>query len=100
MQSTFLLMVAATLFGSGLAIAQSTLEQAPESKNKPPRAITKLADQIKSADKDGDGALTKEEAESGNMTRIVDQFDRLDMNKDGKVTTDEIRALLRSRISS
>jgi len=100
MQSTFLLMVAATLFGSGLAIAQSAIEQAPENKNKLPRHVVKLADQFKLADKDGDGALTKVEAERAGLTRIVDHFDQLYLNKDGKVTIDEIRLSLRNRISS
>jgi Ca2+-binding EF-hand superfamily protein len=100
MQSTFLLMVAACTLGSGLAIAQSALERAPDNRSKAPRHAVKLVDQFKSADKDNDGALTRAEAEGAGLHRIVDHFDRLDANKDGKVTIDEIRLLIRSRISS
>jgi Ca2+-binding EF-hand superfamily protein len=98
MQSTFLLMLAAALFGGGMAIAQSATEKAPE--NKVPKYLAKFDEQFRSADKDGDGGLTRAEAESAHMSRIVDNFDRLDVNKDGKVTRDEIRALLRNRLSS
>lgn len=46
---------------------------------------------FQAADKDGDGALTKQEAEAG-MPPLARNFDRLDTNKDGKLTRDEIRA--------
>jgi Ca2+-binding EF-hand superfamily protein len=49
---------------------------------------------FKAADKDGDGALTKAEAESGNMPQIAKNFDAIDANKDGKVTQDELRAFM------
>jgi Ca2+-binding EF-hand superfamily protein len=98
MQSTFLLLFAAALFGGSMAIAQSTTEKVVESK--PPKYLAKFDQQFRTADKDGDGALTRGEAESAHMSRIVENFDRLDANRDGKVTRDEIRALLRSRLSS
>lgn len=98
MQSTSLLMIAAALFGSGLAIAQSAIEQTTE--NKPPRAVARFIEQFKTADIDDDDALTKSEAENGNMSRIVQHFDRIDANGDGKVTREEIRALVRHRVSS
>ena len=88
-------MVAGTVFGASLAIAT---EQVPQ--NKPPRYLAKFDAQFKSADKDGDGALTRTEAEDAGMQRVVNNFDSLDANHDGKVTREEIRALLRSRLSS
>ncbi len=97
MQSTFLLLVGAAAFGASMAIAQSATEPVAPRK---PHFLARFDEQFRSADKDGDGALTREEAENARLRNIVDNFDRLDTNKDGKVTRDEIRALLRSRISS
>ncbi len=94
MQFILACMALGTVFGAGLAIAT---EQTPE--HKPPRYLAKFDQQFKAADKDGDGALSRAEAQDARMTRIVDNFDRLDVNKDGKVTREEIRALLRSRLS-
>jgi Ca2+-binding EF-hand superfamily protein len=56
----------------------------------------KVEQQFKAADKNGDGALTKAEAESAGMGRVVRHFDRIDGNKDGKITPDELRAVLRA----
>ena len=42
-------------------------------------------------DKDGDGAVTKDEFIAGNQ----ENFDRMDENKDGKVTKDEMEAVAR-----
>ena len=44
------------------------------------------------ADKDGDGALTMEEAKAGDMTAIVKHFKKVDTNKDGKVSMGELKA--------
>jgi hypothetical protein len=94
-------MVIGTVFGAGLAIAT---EQTPTPAASPAsgsqRHLAKFDEQFKAADMDNDGGLTKAEAQSAGMERIVNHFDRLDMNKNGKVTREEIRALLRSRLSS
>jgi Ca2+-binding EF-hand superfamily protein len=92
MSSTILLMVASAVFGSGLAIAQSALVAVPE--NKTPHALKKYSERFAAADKDGDGELTREEAQAAGLQRIVDQFDRLDANGDGKVSREEMRGLL------
>ncbi|KIF82937.1 hypothetical protein TSA66_22305 [Noviherbaspirillum autotrophicum] len=86
------------LFGSGIAYTQVV----PSMEGQPIRTkyLAKFDAQFSSADKDGDGALTKAEAQSGGMNHVVENFDRLDVNKDGKVTRDELRALIRSRVSS
>ena len=97
MHYILLSMLVGALFGGSMAIAQSS--NAP-SENKKHRYIAKFDEQFKAADKDGDGALTKTEAESAQMARIVDNFDRLDANRDGKVTRGEVRALVRGRLSS
>lgn len=49
-----------------------------------------LALDLKEYDKDGDGALTKEEAKAMDGFD-AEEFDGLDANKDGKVTTDEFK---------
>lgn len=91
-------MLAGALLGTGLAIAQSSTEEPPQ--NKLPRYLASFNEQLRSADLDGDGALSKTEAETAKMGRILDHFDKLDTNKDGKLTRDEIRALVRMRLSS
>ena len=49
----------------------------------------KMREHWKSADKDGDGALSKAEAEAAKMQRLVRDFDKLDKNKDGSLQTVE-----------
>ena len=46
---------------------------------------------FKAADKDGDGKLTKDEAEKG-MPRVAAHFDEIDRDHKGYVTLDEIKA--------
>lgn len=87
-------------FAGLAAIAQAVPTSAPdkplpEKRGKPIVTFDKL---FRAADTDGDGALSKAEAEGGGMNRIVQYFDRLDANKDGKVTREEMRALVRSRV--
>ena len=48
-------------------------------------------ERMKAADKDGDGALSKAEADAAGMTRLSKNFDKLDANKDGKVTRAEMK---------
>lgn len=47
---------------------------------------------FKAADKDGDGALSLQEAEVASREKTARMFERLDANKDGKLTQDEMRA--------
>ena len=58
----------------------------------------RFEEQFKKADTDGDGALSKAEAEK-NMPRLAKDFDAIDANKDGKVTPDEIRASMQARMA-
>lgn len=51
-----------------------------------------MQERWKLADKDGDGLLSKAEAENGDMPRLVDDFDKLDKNKDGKLSNDEVKS--------
>ena len=50
-----------------------------------------MRERWKTADKDGDGALSRAEVDAGNMPMLARDFDKLDKNKDGKLTADEIR---------
>jgi hypothetical protein len=52
----------------------------------------KRGERMKAADKDGDGAISKSEAEGAKMTRLSKNFDAIDTNKDGKVTKEEMAA--------
>ena len=51
----------------------------------------KAAERFKHADTDGDGAISRAEAEK-NAPRLAQKFDLIDSNKDGKLTQDELRA--------
>lgn len=84
------------LFGSGLAYTQSVPATAQSPAPKQPRYLAKFEERFHAADKDGDGALTKEEAKAAGLDRIVEHFDRIDANKDGKITVDELRDALRA----
>jgi len=86
-------MVASAAFGSSLAIAQSVLASATEKKL--PHALTKFSERLAAADVDGDGALTRAEAQAGGFSKLLKHFDRLDADGDGKVTREEMRRLLR-----
>lgn len=49
-------------------------------------------ERLKAADKDGDGAISKAEADAAGLKGLSAHFDKLDANKDGKVTREELRA--------
>ena len=51
----------------------------------------KRAERMKAADKDGDGAISKAEADAAGMTGLSKNFDKVDANKDGTVTREEMR---------
>ena len=51
----------------------------------------KAAERFKHADTDGDGVISRAEAEK-HAPRLAQKFDQIDSNKDGKLTQDELRA--------
>ncbi len=51
----------------------------------------KMQERWKAADKDGDGAISRAEADSADLPMLSRHFERIDKNKDGKLTTDELR---------
>ena len=60
-------------------------------------ARKKSQERFKAADKNNDGALSREEAKAGGIAYIERNFDAMDTNKDGKVTVDERRAFAKAR---
>lgn len=99
MQFILACMAVGTIFGAGLAIATEA-NTPPPADSKPLRYLAKFDERFKAADKDGDGALSRPEAESAQMDRVLTHFGKLDLNGDGKLTREEVRALLRSRLAS
>ena len=51
----------------------------------------KMQEHFKAADKNGDGKISREEA-NASMPRVAKHFDEIDANKDGFVTKEEMRA--------
>jgi Ca2+-binding EF-hand superfamily protein len=70
-------------------LTQDELRQGREDRMAAMKA--KLDEQFKSADKDGDGSLSKDEA-TQSMPRLARHFDAIDANKDGLVSRDELAA--------
>ena len=60
-------------------------------------ARKKAQERYKAADKNSDGALSREEAKAGGYSNIEKNFDAIDANKDGKVTPEERRAYAKAR---
>lgn len=56
-----------------------------------------MAERFKAADKDGDGALTRAEAEAG-MPRLAKRFDDIDTAKTGKITLEQIRGFMQKQM--
>lgn len=51
----------------------------------------KAHERLKAADKNGDGKISREEA-NASLPRLAKNFDAIDTNKDGFVTKEEMRA--------
>ncbi|MEW6313098.1 MAG: EF-hand domain-containing protein [Pseudomonadota bacterium] len=69
--------------------------QVQQRRDKMARMQEEAAANFKQADKNGDGMLSKEEAQA--MPRVAQNFDAIDANKDGQATHDEIRAFMRGK---
>jgi Ca2+-binding EF-hand superfamily protein len=70
-------------------------EQVQQRRDKMAKMQEEAAANFKQADKNGDGTLSKEEAQA--MPRVAQNFDTIDANKDGQATHDEISAFMRSK---
>ena len=76
-------------------LAASVLAQSPEISGRPPDKA-RFDQRFHAADKDGDGALTREEARRS-MPSIYRRFNEIDTDHDGKVTREEIEAAFSKR---
>jgi len=56
----------------------------------------RMAERFRKADADGNGALSRTEAEKS-MRRMVRHFDTIDANRDGQITMDEVMAARKAR---
>jgi len=61
------------------------------------QAIQKLKQRFEQADLDGNGRLTKEEANKGGLGFVVQHFDEIDSAHHGSVSFDELKAYLVER---
>jgi len=59
-------------------------------------AQARVRERFKKADTNGDGQLSREEAQKG-MPQVARDFDRIDANKDGVVTLEELEASRKAR---
>jgi len=91
MQMASLSVVIPVLFISGIVLAQQSL-----SSNAQPHSS--FAERFHAADANSDGALSKEEAQAGQMTSIAENFEEIDADKDGGVTQGEFRSYLQRRL--
>jgi Ca2+-binding EF-hand superfamily protein len=55
----------------------------------------RAVERFKSADKDNDGTLTKDEAKA--MPRVAKNFDAIDADKDGTVSEKEIHSYMKAQ---
>ncbi|MBL8377828.1 MAG: EF-hand domain-containing protein [Burkholderiales bacterium] len=101
MKSSFALSLIAVALLPAAVLAQSSPQASSEARPDggrpdPERMRQMFEERFKKADTNGDGALTRAEAEQG-MPRIAENFAAIDTNGDGKVTPEEIRAAMERR---
>jgi hypothetical protein len=91
-------LIAAALWvcASGLAFAQEADSPPAAGKAERGQRAEAFAQKFKQADKDGDGLLTREEAQAG-MPRLARHFDRIDTAKSGRVSLDQVAQFARDQ---
>lgn len=75
--------------------ATAGLAEAPKDAAKGERAH-KMHERLKAADKNGDGKISREEA-NASLPKLARHFDEIDTNKDGQITREEMRAFREKR---
>ena len=78
------------IFAAAVTISAANPAIAGDTEGKGDRAH-KVHERLKAADKDGDGKISKAEADAS-LPRIAKHFGDIDSNKDGFVTKEELRA--------
>lgn len=104
MRGPLVTLVLATLLLPGLAAAQSADQGAGDGdapskgggQRSPEQMRQQFAARFKKADTNGDGKLSRAEAQAG-MPMVARNFDAIDTNKDGFVTPEELRAAMQKR---
>lgn len=86
-------LIATLLTGFALTLATAARAEAPADAPKGDRAqkAEKMHKHFKDADKNGDGQISKEEA-NASMPRVAKNFDAIDTNKDGQASKPELKA--------
>ena len=80
----------AALLGLGLGTLPAFAQNAGSKAERAQQAMAQLEQRFKSADANGDGQLTKEEAK-GKMPRVYQHFDEIDTAKKGFLTLDDLK---------
>ena len=79
-------------------VALSAMAQPPaDTPERRAQMAQQMAERFKAADKDGDGALSRAEAEAG-MPRLAQRFDDIDTAKTGKITQEQIRSFMQKQM--
>lgn len=55
-----------------------------------------MGDRVKAADKNGDGLISREEAQAS-LPKVHENFDRMDLNKDGYISKEEFQKAAEAR---
>ena len=91
-----LALVTAVALTPAFALAQTTPAPGATPNATTPKAMGERnggkGERFKKADTNGDGALSKAEADAAGMKRLSANFDKIDANKDGKITPEEMKA--------
>ncbi len=90
--STFLALAAAMLL-AGAAQADTAAGAAKGERGQ------KMQERLKAADKDGDGKISKSEAEAS-LPRLAKHFEQIDTNKDEFLTRDEMHAWHQKQVAA
>ena len=77
----------AMMTSTGLLMAMSTLSWA--NTEKPTPAQQEVIDRFKAADKNGDGKVTREEAQAS-MPRVAMAWEKIDVDNKGYITLDQL----------
>jgi len=83
-------LVISAIGACGVSHAQQMMQMDPAKRD------AMIEERFKAADKDGDGKLTRDEAEAG-MPRVAKNFDQIDKDHKGYVTLEDIKAAMAAR---
>jgi len=62
----------------------------------PGKGPAAMGDRIKAADKNGDGLISREEAQAS-LPKVFENFDKMDLNKDGYISKEEFQKAAEAR---